>query len=78
MPFLSLVTMTFKLVRARQQTRLPREFGANRLNGSQDISHAERRRQKQNLEQLGECSKTTLQFHTGVGYCGRVVTPAAR
>jgi len=33
--FLSLVTLTFKLVRARDQTRLPCEFGANRFSGSE-------------------------------------------
>ena len=31
------LTLTFKLVRARDQTRLPCEFGANPLSGSRDI-----------------------------------------
>jgi len=39
--FLSLVTLTltFKLVRARDQTRVPYEFGANPFSGSGDISY---------------------------------------
>ena len=32
--FLSLVTLPFKLVRVRDQTRLPREFGADLFSGS--------------------------------------------
>ena len=39
MPFLSLVTLTFKLVRPRGQIRLPREFGTNLFSGSRDISY---------------------------------------
>ena len=39
MPFLSLVTLTFKLVRARGQIRLPCEFGTNLFSGSRDISY---------------------------------------
>ena len=39
--FLSLVTLTltFKLVRARDRGRLPCEFGANSFRGSRDISY---------------------------------------
>jgi len=37
MSFLSLMTLTFKLIRARDQTHLC-EFGANPFSGSQDIS----------------------------------------
>jgi len=33
------LTLTFKLVRARGQTRLPCEFGANLFSGSRDISY---------------------------------------
>ena len=44
MPFLSLVTLTltltFKLVRARYQTRFPCQFGADPFSGSQDISYS--------------------------------------
>jgi len=45
MPFLSLVTLTltfaldFKVIRARDQARLPREFRANPFIGSGDISY---------------------------------------
>ena len=34
-----MVTLTFKLVRARNQSCLPCEFGANPFSGSQDISY---------------------------------------
>jgi len=45
------LTLTFKLVRARDQTRLPCEFGAYPFCGSGDISctKSHRQRQKQNL-----------------------------
>jgi len=61
MPFLSLVTLIFglwpwpsKLLRARDQARLPCEFGANPFSGSRHTSYANKRntdwrRQKQNL-----------------------------
>ena len=39
MSFLSLVTLTFKLVRARDQTRLPYEYGASPFSGSRYISY---------------------------------------
>ena len=45
MQFLSLVTFTFKLVRARNQTRLPCEFGANLFSGSRDISYINKKTQ---------------------------------
>jgi len=40
--FLSLVTLTLKLVQVRDQTHLPCEFGANPFSGSQDISYAKK------------------------------------
>ena len=33
------LTLTFRLIQARDQTRLPCEFGANPFSGSQDISY---------------------------------------
>jgi len=36
--FLSLVTLTFKLVPTRDQTRLPRDYGTNPFSGSWDIA----------------------------------------
>ena len=36
-------SLTFKLARARDQTRLPCEFGANLLSSSQDISYTNKR-----------------------------------
>jgi len=62
MPFLSLVTLTFKLVQARDQTCLPCEFGANPFSSSRDISYTNKkttdwRRQKQNLQQFIACSE---------------------
>jgi len=42
----SLLTLTFKLVQAKDQTRLPCEFGANPFSGSRDIWH------KQNTDWL--------------------------
>jgi len=50
------LTMTLKLVRARDQTRLPHEFGVNPFSSSGDISYtnkkSHRQRQKQNLTQF--------------------------
>jgi len=48
MPVLSLVTLTFDLglqtrFVARDQTRLPCEFGANLFSGSQDISYTNKK-----------------------------------
>jgi len=37
--FLSMVTLTFKLVPARDQTHLLCEFGTNPFSGSRDISY---------------------------------------
>jgi len=52
------LTMTIKLVRARDQ---PCEFGANPFSGSRDISHTPKttdwRRQKQNLPQFTACGE---------------------
>ena len=54
-----LLTLTFKLVWARDQTRFPCEFGANPFSGSRDISYTNKktdwRRQKQNLPQFTAC-----------------------
>jgi len=64
---LSPLTLTFKLVRARDQTRLQCEFGANSFSGSQRYfihkqkSHrakSHRQHQKQNLMQFTVCSKS--------------------
>jgi len=68
MPVLSLVTLTFDLglqtrFGARDQTRLPCEFGANLFSGSQDISYTNKktpqtgRTKKQNIPQLTVCGK---------------------
>jgi len=43
MPLMSMVTLTFKLVRARDQRRLPGEFGANPFIGSRDISYTNKK-----------------------------------
>jgi len=43
MPLMSMVTLTFKLVRARDQRRLPGEFGANPFSGSRDISYTNKK-----------------------------------
>jgi len=55
------LTLTFKLARARDQTRLPCEFGTNTFSGSRDISYTNknrhRQRQKQNLTQFTACGK---------------------
>jgi len=40
------LTLTFKLVRARDQTRLPCEFGANPFSGSRDIRGTKKKKQK--------------------------------
>jgi len=40
---LSLVTLILKLVGARDQTRLPCEFGANPFSGYRDISHSNKK-----------------------------------
>jgi len=52
--------LTFKLVRATDQTRLPCEFGPNPFSGSRDISYTYKKpdwqRQKPNLLQFTACS----------------------
>jgi len=68
MPFLSLVTLTFKLVRARNQTRLPCEFGANPFSGSQYISYANKkttdwRRQNRTFRRSLRAVKITTDYH---------------
>ena len=40
---LSPVTLKFKLIRARDQTRLDCEFGGNPFNGSRDISYTNKK-----------------------------------
>jgi len=49
--------LTFKLVRARDQTRLTSEFGANPFSGSGDINTQTKKSQcqKHNLTQLTAC-----------------------
>jgi len=59
--FLSLVTFTFKLVRARDQTHLC-EFGGNPFRVFRDISYTNpqtdgAKNQKQNLPQFTVCGK---------------------
>ena len=53
------MTSTVKLVLARDQTRLPCEFGANPFSGSRDISYANETTQtdgaKNNLLQFAAC-----------------------
>jgi len=68
MPFLSMVTLTltFKLVRARDQTRLPCEFGANPFSSSRDrpILYKKQKTQtapKQNLPQFTACGNNLVQ-----------------
>jgi len=58
------LTLTFKLVQVRDQTRLPCEFGANPFSGSQYISYTNKKttdwwRQKQNLLQFTACGKNS-------------------
>ena len=57
------LTLTFKLVRARDQTRLPCEFGTNPFSSSQDISYTNKKseRQKQNCTQFTACGKNIQQ-----------------
>jgi len=49
------LTLTFKLVRARDQTRLPREFVANPFSVSRDISYMHKQKKSQTAP-----TKTTL------------------
>jgi len=49
--------MTFKLVQAKDQTRLPCQFGANPFSGSRDISYTSKKTEKQNLSQFTVCGK---------------------
>ena len=68
------LTLTFKLVRARDQTCLPCEFVANQFTGSRDISHtnkSHRECQKQNLKQFTVCccgKYTQRHTHTHTRY----------
>jgi len=65
------LTLTFKLVRARDQTHLPCEFGANPFSVSRDISYANkksyRQRQKQDLTQFTACGKDNKNFQETTG-----------
>jgi len=57
------LTLTFKLMRVRDQTRLPCEFGAHRLSVSRAVSctqKSHRQRQKQNLTQFTACGKNVF------------------
>jgi len=61
------LTLTFKLVQARDQPCLPFEFGANPFSGSRDISYtnkqkSHRQHQKQNLTQFTACGNKTGTF----------------
>jgi len=47
-----LLTLTFKLVRTRDQTRLPCEFGANPLSGSRDICFTNKQTDKKSQSAL--------------------------
>ena len=52
------LTLTFELVSAKDQTRLPCQFGANPFSGFRDISYTNEKksqRQKQNLTQFIAC-----------------------
>jgi len=44
------MTLTFKLVRDRDQTHLPCEFGTNPFSGSRDISYANKKPQTDGAE----------------------------
>jgi len=59
--------MTFKHVQARDQTRLPCEFGANPFSGSGDISYTSKKKpqtdgaKKQDLLQFTACGNNKRQ-----------------
>jgi len=44
------LTLTFKLVRARDQTRLPCEFSENPFSGSRDIFHTQTKKSQTALK----------------------------
>jgi len=67
--FLSLVTLTLKLVTARNQTCLPCEFGANPFSSSEIFCTQTKKItdwqcQKQNLPQFTACGKKKLNLAT--------------
>ena len=48
------LTLTFKLARVRDQTRLPREFGANPFSHSRDILFTKKRTKRQKVTDSGK------------------------
>ena len=75
--YLSLVTLTFKLVGARDQTRIPCEFGTNQFNHSKDIWFTNKKQTKnkshtalkQNLTQFTVCGNKPHIFPFGKSEC---------
>ena len=65
MPFLTLVTLTFKLVRAWDQTHLPCEFGTNPFRSSGDISYANKKIQTDGVIDRTFCSSLCGNWHIG-------------
>ena len=61
------LTLAFKLPQARDQTRLPSEFGANSFNGSRDIDS-----QTKKYKNVTNSAKTESYF------CGVIITSASR
>ena len=65
------MTLTFKVVRATDQARLPCESDANPFSGSRDIAYtneiSHRQRQKQNLTPFTACGKNgnRVAYHCG-------------
>jgi len=80
------LTLTFKLARVKDQTRLPREFGANPFSHSRDIlftkkqtkrQKSHRQREKHNLTQFTACGRKLLRSTSTVYkiYTKHVSTP---
>jgi len=55
------LTLTFKLLRARDQTSLPCEFGANQFTGSRDISYT-KKQTKPNKKATNSAKNRTLRI----------------
>jgi len=68
MPLFVLVTMTFKLVQARDQRDVPCEFGTNLFSSFQDILYTNKKQndgaKKQNLPQFTACDNKLNIFVT--------------
>ena len=63
------MTLIFKHARARNETRLPCEFGANPFSGSRDVSYANKQNRrltapKQNLPQFTACGNKLLELRS--------------